>query len=69
MPYNLARGLDPKTKFILNQIKEEFGGYLGYRKTQDTYYFGTTSFSSAKKVINYFDHHHLLSSKHVNYLK
>lgn len=60
---------DQKTKFILDQFKEEFAGHIGYRKTQDTYYFGTTSFSSAKKVINYFDHYHLLSSKHVNYLK
>jgi hypothetical protein len=60
---------DQKTKFILDQFKEKFAGHIGYRKTQDTYYFGTTSFSSAKKVINYFDHYHLLSSKHVNYLK
>lgn len=60
---------DQKTKFILDLIKEEFAGYLGYRKTQATYYFATTSFSSAKEVINYFDHYNLLSSKHVNYLK
>jgi hypothetical protein len=45
------------------------GGNIGYRKTQDTYYYGSTSFGSAKKVINYFDNFHLLSSKHVNYLK
>ena len=45
------------------------GGNIGYRKSQDTYYYGSTSFGSAKKVINYFDKFHLLSSKHVNYLK
>lgn len=45
------------------------GGNIGYRKTQDTYYYGSTSFGSAKKVINYFDNFHLLSTKHVNYLK
>ena len=50
-------------------IKEFLGGNIGYRKSQDTYYYGSTSFGSAKKVINYFDHFHLLSSKHVNYLK
>lgn len=61
--------IDQKTKFILDQIKEEFGGYLGNRKPQDTWYYETTSFGSAKKVINYFDYYHLLSSKHINYLK
>ena len=45
------------------------GGNIGYRKIQDTYYYGSTSFGSAKKVINYFDKFNLLSSKHVNYLK
>jgi len=50
-------------------MKKYFGGNIGYRKTQDTYYYGSTSFGSAKKVIEYFDNFHLLSSKHVNYLK
>jgi hypothetical protein len=50
-------------------IKDFFGGNIGYRKNQDTYYYGSTSFGSAKNVINYFDHFHLLSSKHINYLK
>lgn len=61
--------MDQKKEFILNQIKKEFSGYLGFRKTQNTFYYESTSFSSAKKVINYFDHYHLLSSKHINYLK
>jgi len=42
---------------------------IGHRKSQDTYYYGSTSFSSAKYVIDYFDNFHLLSSKYVNYLK
>ena len=50
-------------------IKNFLGGNIGYRFSQDTYYFGSTSFGSAKRVINYFDQYHLLSSKHVNYLK
>jgi len=61
--------LDQKTNFILAQVKELFGGFLGHRKKQDTYYFGTTSFDSAKKVINYFDKFHLLSSKYINFFK
>jgi hypothetical protein len=61
--------IDQKKEDLLILIKNFFGGNIGYRKSQDTYYYGSTSFGSAKKVINYFDQYHLLSSKHVNYLK
>lgn len=61
--------IDQKKDSILRLIKDFIGGNIGYRKTQDTYYYGSTSFGSAKNVINYFDHFHLLSSKHINYLK
>ena len=61
--------IDQKKESILLLIKDFFGGNIGYRKTQDTYYYGSTSFGSARKVINYFDLFHLLSSKHLNYLK
>ena len=58
-----------KKFFILEQIREVFGGSIGYRKSQDTFYYSSVSFGSAKKVINYFDHFNLLSSKHINFLK
>jgi LAGLIDADG endonuclease/Cytochrome C and Quinol oxidase polypeptide I len=58
-----------KKNYILLLIKYFIGGNIGYRKNKDTYYYGSTSFGSAKKVINYFDHFHLLSTKHINYLK
>jgi hypothetical protein len=61
--------IDQKQNELLILIKNFLGGNIGHRKSQDTYYFGSTSFGSAKKVINYFDHFHLLSSKHVNFLK
>lgn len=61
--------IDQKDNNILLQIKEVFGGNIGYRKNQDTYYYGSTSFGSAKKVINYFDNFHLQSTKYNNYLK
>lgn len=61
--------IDQNKEYILSLIKEFLGGNVGYRKSQDTYYYGSTSFGSAKNVINYFDYFHLLSSKHVNYLK
>ena len=50
-------------------VKNYIGGNIGYRKNQDTYYYGSTSFGSAKNVINYFNNFHMLSNKHVNYLK
>jgi LAGLIDADG endonuclease len=61
--------IDQKKDNLLLLIKEFLGGNIGYRKSQDTYYYGSTSFGSAKNVINYFDNFHLLSSKHINYLK
>ena len=61
--------IDQKRNDLLILIKNFLGGNIGYRKSQDTYYYNSTSFGSAKKVINYFDHFHLLSSKHVNFLK
>lgn len=61
--------IDQKDNNILLQIKEFFGGNIGYRRSQDTYYYGSTSFGSAKKVISYFDNFHLQSSKYDNYLK
>ena len=61
--------IDQKKKDLLILIKKLLGGNIGYRSDKDTYYYGSTSFGSAKKTINYFDKHHLLSTKHVNYLK
>ena len=61
--------IDQKNKDVLLLIKDFLGGNIGYIKSQDTYYYESTSFGSAKNVINYFDQYHLLSSKHVNYLK
>lgn len=50
-------------------IKEAFGGNIGYSKSHDTYFYGSTSWGSAKKVISYFDTYHLQSSKYLHYLK
>ena len=61
--------IDQKENTLLILIKNFIGGNIGYRKSQDTYYYGSTSFGSAVKVINYFDQYPLLSSKHLNYLK
>jgi hypothetical protein len=55
--------IDQKKEELLVLIFNNFGGYLGYRKSQDTYYYQTVSFGSAKKVINYFDRVPHLSNK------
>lgn len=61
--------IDQKSELLLNMIKEYLGGNIGYRKSQDTYYYGSTSFGSAKRVIEYFDHYHLQSRKYISYLR
>ncbi len=61
--------IDQKKNDILLLIKNFLGGNIGYSKVQDTYNYGSNSFGSAKNVINYFDQFHLLSTKHINYLK
>ena len=54
---------------VLLLIKEILGGNILYKKSLDTYYYESTTLGSAKKVIDYLDKYHLLSSKQVNYLK
>jgi hypothetical protein len=61
--------IDQKNNTLLMKIKEYIGGNIGYRKTQDTYYYGSTSFGSAKNVIEYFNKFNLQSRKHVSYLR
>ena len=61
--------IDQKKNDLLVLIRKFLGGNIGYINNQDTYYYASTSFGSAKKVISYFDKYHLLSSKHVNFLK
>ncbi len=61
--------IDQKNNILLMKIQNYLGGNIGYRKTQDTYYYGSTSFGSAKNVIEYFNKFNLQSRKHVSYLK
>lgn len=56
-------------KDLLLLIQDLLGGNIDYNKSQNTYCYSSTSLGSAKKVINYLDSFHLLSSKHVNFLK
>ena len=61
--------IDQKNNTLLIKIKDYLGGNIGYRKSQDTYSYGSTSFGVAKNVINYFDRYNLQSRKHISYLR
>jgi hypothetical protein len=61
--------IDQKKYYLLVLIKGFLGGNIEYRKSKDTYYYGSTSYGSAKNVITYFDRYRMLSTKHINYLK
>lgn len=56
--------IDQKTRQVLDLIKYNLqGGYVGFRKTQNTYYYETTNFTVAYNLINYLDIYHLQASK------
>nr|AIA66461.1 hypothetical protein [Levantinella levantinensis]AIA66462.1 hypothetical protein [Levantinella levantinensis]AIA66463.1 hypothetical protein [Levantinella levantinensis]AIA66464.1 hypothetical protein [Levantinella levantinensis] len=63
LPYEVRLHLkvDQKTKDVLNLLHEAWGGYVGYRENQDTYYYQSTGFRHALKVIRYLDRYHVLS--------
>jgi hypothetical protein len=52
--------IDQKTNTLLKRIQSEFGGSVGYRKFQDTYYYSSGSFINAKRLIDYLDTHVVL---------
>lgn len=58
-----------KDKNVLLLLKYFFEGNVEYIKDQNTYYYHITNIKSANNIINYFDRFHLLSLKHVNYIK
>ena len=65
----LSLQIDKKKRIFLDLIKGKFGGNIGYREKQDTFYYSSTSFGSAANFIKYLDRYHQLSSKYLNYLK
>lgn len=61
--------IDQKTEAALLLVRNYLGGNVYCRHAQSTYYYGSTSFGVAKKVIRYFDTFPMLSYKHVSYLR
>ena len=60
--------IDQKDDLLLKQIQANLGGYIGYRKSQDTYYYSSVSFTNATKWIHYLDHTHLIGAKMTQYV-
>jgi len=63
----LVLQIEQKLPQILELIKTEFGGYMGYRKVLDTYYYHSVNFKVAYKFIIYLRTYHLLSYKYISY--
>lgn len=59
--------IDQKTKCLLLQIKNAFGGSVYYRKSTDTFYYSSVNFAVAKNIIQYFDRFHLMGVKMTQY--
>lgn len=60
--------LEAAYKYILDTIHNQFGGYIGFRKTTQSYYYNSTSYISFIKFIHYFDHYPLCSNKYKEYV-
>ena len=60
--------LEKKSKYILENIKNQFGGYLDYRKKLKSYYYNTTSFIVFQRFLNYLDFYCLCSNKYKEYV-
>lgn len=61
-PIRIVVEISQKTDYILKQIKDTFGGYIGYRKSQDTYSYTSSSFPRAAAFINYLDQYQVMST-------
>lgn len=54
--------IDQKTDPLLLQIQKDFGGFVGKKSSLDTFYYSSVFFDLPKRLVQYFDNHHLRSS-------
>jgi len=55
--------IDQKSSGLLTLIQACFGGFVGYRKSQETYYYSSVNFANTVKFINYLDQFQLMGSQ------
>jgi hypothetical protein len=60
--------LNEDFKYILDNIRFNFGGYIGYRKNLKAYCYNSTSFQVFGRFVNYLDHYSLCSNKYKEYV-
>jgi len=60
--------LDQKDRFLLDLVKEEFGGFLGFRQPTESFYYSSTSFGRAFALVKYFDRFQVIGRKRVDYV-
>ena len=60
--------IELKDECVLKQIKATFGGFVGYRKSRDTYYYNSINLTNATKLAAYFDKFQVMGSSYRLYL-
>jgi hypothetical protein len=58
----LVLQIDLKQLSILEKLKASIGGYIGYRPSQNTYYYSSVSFERAARLIKYLDRFQVMGS-------
>ena len=53
--FRIVLQIDQKYRYLLDEIKDCCGGYVGYRASQDTYYYSSVSFKNVVPLIHYLD--------------
>lgn len=64
----LVLQVDQKEESILKFLQNHLGGHIGYRKSQNTYYYSTVSFVNAAELIQFLDRAQLVGSKMIQYV-
>ena len=65
----LLAQIDQKGSILLTQIKQQFGGYLNLRKSQNTYYYSSISYDNFYKILTFFDQYSLqLNRSYLRYV-
>jgi LAGLIDADG endonuclease/LAGLIDADG-like domain len=63
----LSMQISLKTSLLLIAIQNDFGGYIGFRKPHNTYYYSSGSFVNAGKFIEYLNVYQVMGAKFKGY--